>query len=61
MPPEQIRRQHRLKSRKPGRLILNNATLEQANPSGQPLWKIQVKKATYTPRPKNRPSGKCQG
>jgi LPS export ABC transporter protein LptC len=31
-----------------GRLILNNATLEQANPSGQPLWKIQVKKATYT-------------
>jgi LPS export ABC transporter protein LptC len=31
-----------------GRLILNNATLEQANPSGQTLWKIQVKKATYT-------------
>jgi len=31
-----------------GRLILNNATLEQANPSGQPLWNIQVKKATYT-------------
>jgi LPS export ABC transporter protein LptC len=31
-----------------GRLVLNNATLEQANPSGQPLWKIQVKKATYT-------------
>jgi LPS export ABC transporter protein LptC len=30
------------------RLTLNNATLEQANPTGQPLWKIQVKKATYS-------------
>jgi LPS export ABC transporter protein LptC len=30
------------------RLTLNNATLEQANPTGQPLWKIQVKKAVYS-------------
>ncbi|MEG3440205.1 LPS export ABC transporter periplasmic protein LptC [Pannus brasiliensis CCIBt3594] len=30
------------------RLTLNNATLEQANPTGQSLWKIQVKKATYS-------------
>jgi LPS export ABC transporter protein LptC len=30
------------------RLILNNATLEQANAKGQILWKIQVEEATYS-------------
>ncbi|MEB3173803.1 MAG: LPS export ABC transporter periplasmic protein LptC, partial [Cyanobacteriota bacterium] len=30
-------------------LTLTNATLEQANAQGQPLWKIQVQSAQYTP------------
>ncbi|WP_013321454.1 LPS export ABC transporter periplasmic protein LptC [Gloeothece verrucosa] len=29
-------------------LLLNNATLEQSNAEGKRLWKIQVKKATYS-------------
>ncbi len=31
-----------------GRLILNNATLEQANSAGQLLWKLAVEKAVYS-------------
>lgn len=30
-------------------LTLTNATLEQANAQGQPLWKIKVESAQYTP------------
>lgn len=30
-------------------LILNNATLEQANPKGQILWKVQTDEAAYSP------------
>jgi LPS export ABC transporter protein LptC len=33
---------------KDSRLTLNNATLEQSNAQGKPVWKIQVKKATYS-------------
>lgn len=35
--------------RENSQLMLNNATLEQANIKGQTLWKIQVKSAVYTP------------
>ncbi|MBR8832060.1 MAG: Lipopolysaccharide export system protein LptC [Chroococcopsis gigantea SAG 12.99] len=31
-----------------GRLTLNNATLEQADSAGQPLWKLAVEKALYS-------------
>jgi LPS export ABC transporter protein LptC len=33
---------------KDSRLTLNNATLEQSNSEGKLVWKIQVKKATYS-------------
>lgn len=32
-----------------GQLSLNKATLEQSNGKGQPLWKIEVEKAKYSP------------
>jgi len=32
-----------------GGLSLNKATLEQSNNQGQPLWKIEVKQANYSP------------
>ena len=35
------------------RLILDRATLEQANAKGQTLWKIQVEKGQYTPDRQN--------
>lgn len=35
--------------REESQLILNNATLEQANIKGEILWKIQVESAVYTP------------
>jgi LPS export ABC transporter protein LptC len=43
------------------RLVLNNATLEQTNTSGQPLWKIQVEKATYSPDRKMAEISKIRG
>ncbi|GBF80332.1 LPS export ABC transporter periplasmic protein LptC [Aphanothece sacrum] len=36
-------------TRQESRLFLNNATLEQSNPKGQLVWKIQVDEAAYTP------------
>lgn len=35
-------------TRQESRLFLNNATLEQSNPKGQLVWKIQVDEAAYT-------------
>jgi LPS export ABC transporter protein LptC len=46
--PPQVSPTESPKNQEDSRLTLNNATLEQANPSGQALWKIQVKKATYS-------------
>lgn len=36
-------------TRRESHLVLNNATLEQSNAKGQTVWKIQVKKANYSP------------
>ncbi|AFY79419.1 MAG: LPS export ABC transporter periplasmic protein LptC [Hydrococcus sp. C42_A2020_068] len=43
------------------RLVLNNATLEQSNNRGQPLWKIQVEKASYSPDRKMAQVSKIRG
>lgn len=42
-------------------LTLNNATLEQANPQGQVLWKISVGKAIYSKDKKNAHLEKVTG
>jgi LPS export ABC transporter protein LptC len=43
------------------RLVLNNATLEQPDDKGQPLWKIQVERANYSPDRKMAQISKIRG
>jgi LPS export ABC transporter protein LptC len=45
---QQIEKSSSQSSNSETRLVLNNATLEQANPQGQILWKIKVKMARYS-------------
>ena len=48
-------------TRRESHLVLNNATLEQSNAKGQTVWKIQVKKANYSPDRKKADLQKIRG
>jgi LPS export ABC transporter protein LptC len=46
--PKKVATPQKIKESK-GELSLNKATLEQSNNKGEPLWKIEVEKAAYSP------------